>query len=52
MVSNEQLAQMIQIITKLQKQEDIHTMKNIVADKTINAKKGHYVGDFNPAFDL
>lgn len=52
MVSNEQLAQMIQIITKLQKQEDIHTMKNIVADKTIYAKKGLYVGDFNPAFDL
>jgi hypothetical protein len=52
MVSNEQLAQMIQIITKLQKQEDIHTMKNIVADKTIYAKKGLHVGDFNPAFDL
>ena len=49
---NEQVAQMIQIITKLQKQEDFHTTKNIVADKTIYAKKGLYVGDFNPAFDL
>jgi hypothetical protein len=49
---NEQVAQMIQIITKLQKQEDFHTTKNIVADKTIYAKKGLHVGDFNPAFDL
>ena len=52
MTSNEQVAQMIQIITKLQKQEDFHTTKNIVADKTIYAKKGLHVGDFNPAFDL
>jgi hypothetical protein len=52
MSSNEQVAQMIQIITKLQKQEDFHTTKNIVADKTIYAKKGLHVGDFNPAFDL
>ena len=49
---NEQVAQIIQIITKLQKQEDFHTTKNIVADKTIYAKKGLHVGDFNPAFDL
>jgi hypothetical protein len=49
---NEQVAQIIQIITKLQKQEDFHTSKNIVADKTIYAKKGLHVGDFNPAFDL
>ena len=47
MTSNEQVAQMIQIITKLQKQEDFHTTKNIVADKTIYAKKGLHVGDFN-----
>lgn len=52
MTSNEQLAQMIQIITKLQKNEDFYTTKNIVADKTIYAKKGLHVGDFNPAFDL
>lgn len=52
MSSNEQVAQMIQIITKLQKHEDFHTTKNIVADKTIYAKKGLHVGDFNPAFDL
>jgi hypothetical protein len=52
MTSNEQVAQMIQIITKLQKQEDFHTTKNIVADKTIYAKRGLHVGDFNPAFDL
>ena len=52
MTSNEQVAQMIQIITKLQKQEDFHTTKNIIADKTIYAKKGLHVGDFNPAFDL
>ena len=49
---NEQVAQIIQIITKLQKQEDFHTTKNIVADKTIYAKRGLHVGDFNPAFDL
>jgi hypothetical protein len=49
---NEQVAQIIQIITKLQKQEDFHTSKNIVADKTIYAKRGLHVGDFNPAFDL
>jgi hypothetical protein len=49
---NEQVAQIIQIITKLQKQDDFHTSKNIVADKTIYAKKGLHVGDFNPAFDL
>lgn len=49
---NEQVAQIFQIITKLQKQEDFHTSKNIVADKTIYAKRGLHVGDFNPAFDL
>ena len=51
MFNDKQIATIIQIVKQVVKQEDVHGV-NIVGDKTIYAKEGLYVGNFNPNYDL
>jgi hypothetical protein len=53
MTSNEhQIANIVKIVSQLIQQDDIHSRGNIVGDKTIYAKEGLYVGDYNPNYDF
>ena len=52
MVNPQQIANIVQIVTQLLKENDIHTNGNIVGDKTIYAKGGLYIKDFNPNYDF
>ena len=53
MTSNEhQIANIVKIVSHLIQQDDIHSRGNIVGDKTIYAKEGLYVGDYNPNYDF
>jgi len=47
-----QIAKITHIILEILKSKDIFTHQNIVADKTIYAKEGLYINDFNPNFDF
>lgn len=47
-----QIAKITQVIIEILKSKDIFTQKNIIADKTIYAKEGLYINDFNPHFDF
>lgn len=52
-ISNEhQIANIVKIVSHLIQQDDIHSRGNIVGDKTIYAKEGLYVGDYNPNYDF
>lgn len=51
-MNEKHLAQIVTLTSKLLEESDVHTKQNIVADKTIYAKDGLYVGDFNPAYDF
>jgi len=47
-----QLAKIVTLTSQLLEEKDIYTKNNIVGDKTIFAKQGLFVGDFNPAYDF
>lgn len=52
MINEHQIAQIVNITAQLLEEKDIHSKFNIVGDKTIYAKEGLYVGDFNPSYDF
>jgi len=53
MTSNEHaIANIVKIVSHLIQQDDIHSRGNIIGDKTIYAKEGLYVGDYNPNYDF
>jgi hypothetical protein len=53
MTSNEhQIANIVKIVSHLIQQDDIHSRGNIIGDKTIYAKEGLFVGDYNPNYDF
>jgi len=52
MINENQIAQIVKIVETILKQNDIHSLGNIVGDKTIFAKQGLFVGDFNPNYDF
>lgn len=47
-----QVAKIVNLTAQLLEEKDVHTKYNIVGDKTIYAKEGLYVGDFNPAYEF
>jgi len=51
-MNEQQLAKIINLTAQLLEEKDVHTKFNIVGDKTIYAKEGLYVGDYNPAYDF
>lgn len=51
-MNEQQLAKIVTLTSQLLQEKDIHSKYNIVGDKTIYAKEGLYVGDFNPAYDF
>ena len=51
-MNEQQLAKIVTLTSQLLQEKDVHTKYNIVGDKTIYAKEGLYVGDYNPAYDF
>jgi len=51
-MNEHQLAKIVTLTAQLLEEKDIHTKHNIVGDRTIYAKEGLFVGDFNPSYDF
>lgn len=51
-MNEQQLAKIVTLTAQLLEEKDVHSKYNIVGDKTIYAKEGLYVGDFNPSYDF
>jgi hypothetical protein len=47
-----QIANIVNIVSQILKENDIHSKGNIIGDKTIYAKEGLFVGDYNPNYDF
>lgn len=51
-MNEQQLAKIVNLTSQLLQEKDVYTKQNIVSDKTIYAKEGLFVCDFNPAYDF